>query len=123
GIADLALVAGPGVRILQGNGDGTFQAARSYVVSSDPNLLAVGDFNRDGIADLAVTSASAGSVTILLGKGDGTFQTAPSYATGSTAISVAEGDFNADGTPDLAVANAGTSSNPGSTVSILLGKG
>ena len=40
----------------------------------------VGDFNGDGIPDLAV---EAGGVSILLGNGDGTFQAPVAYAAGS----------------------------------------
>src|SRR5262249_31212469 len=38
-----------------------------------------------------------------------------------SAIKIA--DFNHDGKPDVAVSNAGSSSSPGNTVSVLLGKG
>ncbi len=78
--------------------------------------LAIGDFNRDGKADLAITDANSGTVSILLGNGNGTFQPAVNYSTGG-ANSVATGDFNGDGKLDLAVATAGES------VSILLGNG
>ena len=36
--------------------------------------MAVGDFNGDGKADLAVANYSDNSVSVLLGNGDGTFQ-------------------------------------------------
>lgn len=38
-----------------------------------PVFAAVGDFNGDGHADLAVTSLGSSNVSILLGNGDGTF--------------------------------------------------
>src|SRR6516165_4826132 len=45
--------------------------------NSGAAAVAVGDFNHDGIADLAVAndpSSGTASVSVLLGKGDGTFQ-------------------------------------------------
>jgi len=87
-------------------------AAGSGLLSS----LAVGDFNRDGKADLAVTDANSSTVSILLGNGNGTFQTPVNYSTG-IANAVAIGDFNGDGKLDLGVANGNGS------ISILLGNG
>lgn len=80
--------------------------------------IATGDFNSDGIIDVAVVVGSNNTVSILLGKPNGTLQTPVSYATGSDPVSVTVGDFNADGKLDIAVTNA--TSN---TVSILLGNG
>src|SRR5262249_29827845 len=61
GILDLVVANGGGifshgntVGVLLGKGDGTFQAAQTYTVGSDPFALAVGDFNGDGHPDLAV---------------------------------------------------------------------
>ena len=68
--------------------------------------MAVGDFNGDGKADLAVANLGSNNVAVLLGNGNGTFATAVTYASGGTApFSVAVGDFNGDGKLDLAVAN------------------
>ncbi len=94
--------------ILLGNGDGTFTASNaSPTVGLYPDSIAVGDFNSDGIPDLAVTSVDQNIVSILLGKGDGTFSTnAPNLNTTSTPQSVAVGDVNGDGIPDLSVVNA-----------------
>ena len=105
GILDLALVgADPrnqgSVSILLGNGDGTFQRASQYALDFIALAIAVGDFNRDGILDLAVSSDAG--LTVLLGNGDGTFQAAQDYAAGDGGA-VAVGDFNSDGFPDLAV--------------------
>jgi hypothetical protein len=76
--------------------------------------VAVGDFNGDGIPDLAVTEG--GSVGVLLGNGDGTFRPRVDYDAGY-ATSLAVGDFNGDGILDVAVANAY------GTVRVLLGNG
>ena len=97
--------ANPGtVSVLLGKGDGTFQAPVKYTVGNTPRSVAVGDFNGDGKADLAVANLWDG-VSVLLGNGDGTFQAAVNYAAGAGPFSVAVGDFNGDGKPDLAVAN------------------
>ncbi len=66
--------------------------------------VASGDFNGDGVPDLAVANSGGSTVSILLGKGDGTFQAAAALSTGATPRSIAVGDFNRDGHMDLAVA-------------------
>jgi len=117
------LSSGGTVSVLLGNGDGTFQAPRTYGVGASPYGVAVGDFNGDGKLDLVVTnSGSSGSVSVLLGNGDGTFQAAVNYNVGTYPYSVAVGDFNGDGKPDLVVTNY-TSSTSDNSVSVLLGNG
>ena len=92
---------------------------QSPATGSYPEAIAAGDFNGDGIPDLAVANFSSGTVTILLGKGDGTFTaTASSLQAGASPSAVVVGDFNDDGIPDLAVANE--SSN---NVSVFLSNG
>ncbi len=91
----------------------------SYPFLSGPQSIASGDFNGDGIADLAVATVD-GSLWILMGNGSGGFATtsARPYTVGSNPSSVVVGDFNADGLEDLAVANEASAS-----VTVLLGKG
>jgi hypothetical protein len=98
----------------------TFSAAANFGVGITPLSVAVGDFNGDGISDLAVANFRSNNVSILLGTGFGNFS-APSFVfigAGTNPRSIAIGDFNGDGKSDLAVANL--SSN---NVSILLGTG
>ena len=125
GIADIVvanygnLTGGESLTILLGHGDGTFTAEPvSPATGTAPYVVVVGDFNGDGIPDLAVANSYSDTLTILLGKGDGTFTTAASPATGYTPTSIAVGDFNGDGNADLAVSNSYSN-----TISILLGDG
>src|SRR5262245_49457948 len=80
-----------------GNGDGTFQAAVKYPAGISPYSVSVGDFNSDGILDLAVGNLLSNNVSVLLGNREGTFQAAVHYAVGSRISppsSVAVRDFN-----------------------------
>ena len=84
--------------------------SQTPATGGDPCSVVVGDFNGDGIPDLAVANRAhlrlQYTVTILLGNGDGTFTRPPrARRTGAYPSSIAVGDFNGDGIPDLAVAD------------------
>ncbi len=114
GIPDIAVTGGTslGVQILLGNGDGSFTDGSSYLngLGIDAEGIAVGDFNGDGLADLAVSDLLNQTVTVLTGKGDGTFSVGTPVSTGMPAGSgayqrqVVTADFNGDGNTDVAVA-------------------
>ena len=53
--------------VLLGNGDGSFQDAVNFVAGRYPSSVAVGDFNGDGKADLAVANRLSSNVSVLLG--------------------------------------------------------
>ncbi len=93
-----------GVSILIGNGDGSFQTPVVYNTTAYVGGAAVGDFNRDGEADVAFTAGI--NVDILLGNGDGTFRSGTVTSVDNSQIgAIAVGDFNGDGKADLAVAD------------------
>ena len=124
GSLDLALGNGDfaGVSTLLGFADGAFNllSPPTSVPNSAACSIAVGDFNGDGILDLAVPDSVDNNVTILLGNGDGTFTQAnssPITVSGGPNV-VAVADFNGDGKLDLAVTNS-----TNNTVTILLGNG
>ena len=101
----------------------------NLAVGSGAFSVAAGDFNGDGILDLASVAQGNNTVSVLLGKTDGTFKPLVSYPTGPAPTAVVVGDFNGDGNLDLAVTNGNCvyvypSYDCGpSTVSILLGNG
>lgn len=101
--------------VLLGNGDGSFSPVATPTAGHYTTSIAVGDYNGDGIPDLAAASLDDYTVTILLGNGDGTFRAGPSSIP-ITAQDMVTGDFNGDGIADLATAE-------GYAVSIFLGKG
>ncbi|HEU5340294.1 beta strand repeat-containing protein [Edaphobacter sp.] len=115
------------ISILLGNGDGTFKNQAVYtlpnllLVGTTPTALAVGDFNGDGIPDIAVAgSILVGTVDIMQGDGTGAFS-APfllSAAVGNGPSSIVVGDFNGDGKLDFAVTNKSSNS-----ISVMLGGG
>lgn len=115
---------------------GTSMPGIGWSISQTPALAYApiaevqGDFNGDGIPDLALlwsTSISGDpplSVTIFLGTGKGTFTTGPTTAaTGvQTFAYMITGDFNGDGKTDLAILNSGAGYST-SYVSVMLNNG
>jgi hypothetical protein len=93
--------------VFLGNGDGTFQTSKG--IGQPLETLVVGDFNGDGIPDLAGTTYDTqnftGTVSVLLGNGDGTFAGGSSNPLPTVASSLMTGDFNGDGKLDVAVAD------------------
>jgi hypothetical protein len=124
GNADLVATSGYDntVIVLLGHGDGTFSLANGspITVGNFPQAVKTGDFNGDGIQDLAVANAKDDTISILLGNGDGTFTEASGspITVGSFPFFVAVADFDGNGTADIAASNENDN-----TVSILLGNG
>jgi hypothetical protein len=132
GFPDLAIVNldDSNVTIFLGNAKGTFTQAPGSPIGGNfsPSAIAAGDFNGDGIPDMAAANQLGDTLTVLLGNGDGTFTSAAKspVAVGSDPVYAVAADFNGDGKPDLAVLNQcgsdASCSSPGN-VTILLGSG
>jgi hypothetical protein len=130
----------PGVTVYLGSADGTFQQQPSYdlpgVAQPSFNPALVGDFNGDGIPDIAVRYWAVSPLTwylveprlaVLQGVGDGTFiLTAHNYQLQAASYPLVGADFNGDGATDLMELTGLTSSfttipaAPGPTLDIAL---
>lgn len=107
--------AGPFTTFLD-NGGGVFTEKSAAPSGTVGAAVVVGDFNGDGIPDLA--SALGNSVAVLLGNGDGTFTAKNGQPVSTqTNVSLIAADFNGDGKLDLATVDSAN------TVSIWLGNG
>ena len=115
------------VYIYNGNGNGTFSFAISYVVGSQPVAIVAMDLNHDGKVDLAVANRQDATVSVLIGHGDSTFAAAVAYPVGSLPNSIAFGSYDPDGYIDLVTANTGDVCgppfNPCGTISLLRNNG
>ena len=131
GNVDLAAVAEGGtdnVTVMLGNGLGGFGFGPSspFPVGTDPQAIAVGDFNGDGRPDFATADAgggAGGTVSVYLGQPGGGFVAAPGspISVGGPTVepdSIVAGDFNGDGKLDLVFADSGSQN-----VDELLGNG
>jgi len=123
------------VGVLLGNGNGTFQAVKTYPSGGDGTAsVAVADLNNDGKPDLLVANCGpeacgpgspGGNVGVLIGNGNGTFKPVVNYPAANSPFDVAAADVNGDGKLDIVVSNWGTpnaGTNDGA-VTVLLGKG
>ena len=100
------------ISVFLGNGDGTFRQAATVALNSSsttgnkPAAITSGDFNLDGLTDLAVTDQSANTVSILIGNGDGSFASPLNLPAGTAPAGLVSGEFlGTSHPPDLAIAN------------------
>jgi hypothetical protein len=93
-----------------------FETRANVPSQNNPYSVAVGDFNRDGILDVAQVNAdSAGSVEILLGNGDGTFRHGATYQVGDYPFYAAAASLRNNGLLDLVIGSG--------SVYVMLGNG
>jgi hypothetical protein len=116
-IPDLAAVfvnrsgGNAGVGILQGRGDGSFNAAPTVSVPTlSVDAVELKDFSGDGKADVVAADWLGGKLFYAEGNGDGTFATpAPiplPLRPATWGFAVTSGDFNGDGKPDVIAAQS-----------------
>ena len=114
--ADSGCSGGGSVSIYLGNGQGTFTLLNTIGnLTGFSTSVVAGDFNNDGITDLAVGGVTEfynyDPFNVLIGNGDGSFQPPKvSYTTNIWGITgAATADLNGDGILDLAFADGGCS--------------
>jgi hypothetical protein len=71
----------------------------------NPSAAATGDFNGDGVVDIASTLLDSNSVLVLIQPIQ--FKPSALYPVGKVSVGVAAGDFNGDGHLDIAAVNGG----------------
>jgi hypothetical protein len=128
GLADLAVAhtfVGSGspttINILLNNGDGTFRNSINLDTGKAALGMVVGDFNGDGKADIAISTADSGNnpvIAVFLGNGNGTFKKPIDSPSTNLLDGLAVGDFNGDGKLDIVGASGGAN-----VLDVMLGNG
>lgn len=94
---------------------------QTFTVGNGPIDATAGDFNGDGLPDLAIANQDSNNVSILLMNAASTALLPPTnFPTGSLPQAIVAGDFNTDGKIDLVTANASFGAGD---LSLLLGNG
>jgi len=118
---DLVIATYESARVLLGKGDGTFTTGTALDISLGTTVgrnsavsstgIYLGDLNKDGVLDLAVTTWSdTAAVAVYYGKGNGTFTHPKAFNLGGGYYSLYNsppsfGDFNRDGHIDVLTAS------------------
>ncbi len=90
-------------------GQWLIEGTTQTTVGREPSGIAIGLFDNDADADVAVTNAGDDDVSVLInsGLGDGSFGLPGVFSVGDQPSDVAVADFNGDTFDDLIVSNAG----------------
>ena len=113
GLPDLLVTTVKNIAVFINQGGGNFAKAVIYKGGTGlSGQLVVGDFNRDGVPDIADVRRSSDNIAVMLGQTDsaghatGALGLAERFKVGNGPKGLAVGDFNGDGKLDLAVANS-----------------
>jgi len=101
-----------------GDGAGSFAAAVSEAGGAVNAGIAIADFSRDGVVDVAITILDSNQVGLMAGSIAGTLGVIATYAVGTAPTGIASGDLDHDGNPDVVVTNSADNN-----ISVRLGDG
>ena len=112
--------AGSGtVTVFRGNRAGGFTLRGDTTSGARPECLAIGDFDGDGLPDVAVGKRAGANVLVHFGDGSGALMDAREFAFGGPVLAIRALDANEDGVDDL-VAKSDQDTTPGSRRSVVL---
>jgi hypothetical protein len=100
-----------GLTVLIGSGDCVFAPSSEspLKVGASPTAIAIGDFDGDGVGDIATANMGSNNVTVLLGSRSGLRPAKESpFSVGRGPIAIALGDLNGDGKADIVTGNGGS---------------
>lgn len=103
GPRELVFAAGSTVYLAHGHADGSFETSSWTIPDGEPVELAVGDFDRDGVADIALLVASSADTRVEIRREDGTLLGVRSFGTAGARMSA--GDVDGDTNVDLVVSD------------------
>ena len=89
------------VQLLYGNGDGTFRAAKTTVLSATPTCISAADFNGDGISEILMGINGGNSFWVGTPDSEGTFRISSTVSHLNSSYSISIGDVNHDGISDF----------------------
>jgi len=108
------------VRVLLGNGDGTFRNGVRAPAGPNPVSIGAADLSGNGILDLVVSNLRGGppeprgDISVLPGNGDGSFRPPLRFPVRDyDPVQLTIADFNGDGKPDVATVNGITTGSVG----------
>ncbi|MBP8034517.1 MAG: VCBS repeat-containing protein, partial [Bacteroidia bacterium] len=94
-----------------GIGNGSFGTPQNYPTNNNSGVvqgLVSGDFNNDGMPDIALSNSNS-IVSVFLNTNAGILSSVANYTVGFNPTNLAIADFNSDGKIDVAISNYGSS--------------
>lgn len=85
--------------------NGSLNEVNSLQVSQGASAFDVGDFNRDGLTDVAIANLGAQSIELFVGNGNGQFASITTITNVPAPSDIVVDDFDGDNADDIAVAN------------------
>ncbi len=94
--------------VLLGDGDGGLAIFSTVAAGGDSWMLAAGDMNNDGHADIVSANSHQNEFALLLGDGRGRLSQPEPYTVGEFPLAIDVGDLDGDGDLDVVCSNFGS---------------